>query len=169
MTPTKTLLAVGASFRFCGYDYVVQRIEPDKRTGQPLLFQWGRRPECGEGDTPFRFGRSPVADVRDSGEGWLYLPQMVRGKLKPRMDQAVATEHLTREVASALTRAIQAHPDYLLGRDDRAEDAMLAAFGLPALPEAPWPSRLREDQLPPKLERGAVEQHLERARVAREG
>ena len=162
-----TLLAKGASFRFCGYDYVVASVEVD-RDGKPIIFEWRRRPVNGEGETPFRLGRSSAADVRDSGEGWLYLPHMVRGKLKPRMDHAVKTELLTREVADALTRAIQAHPLYIMGRDDKAEDVIVPAFGLKELPEAPWPSRLRDDQLPPKLESGAVAEKLERARAAKE-
>lgn len=157
-----TLIAVGASFRFCGDDYRITSIETDPRSGEPVRFQAGRRPECGEGSTRFRLIRGAVADLRDSGEGWLYLPQMVRGKLKPRLEHAVMYDDLHPTLADAVARAIQAHPAYLLGRDDRAEDAVLPAFGLAALPEAPWPSKLPESALPPKLEAGAVAEKLAR-------
>jgi hypothetical protein len=165
--PTTTLIAAGASFRFCGYDYVIGHLEPDKHTRQPARFHAVRRPECGDGSTPFRYIRGNVADLRDSGAGWLYLPQMVRGKLRPRLAHAVREGTVPAGLADAVARAIQAHPAYLLGRDDQAEDAILPAFGLKALPEAPWPSRLPEGELPPRREAGAVQEQLERAAAAR--
>ena len=158
---TATLLALGATLRFQGYDYRVHAIE-DIRGETVVSFR--RRPEHGDGDTPFRYCRGNAATLRDSGEGWLYFEGMVLGKLPYRVQQAVATGGLDAEAGDTVLRAIRVNPRLtLFGRDDLAARDVLTALSLPAdlLDEHhPWPSKLPSDALPPMKGAGDVEEQL---------
>lgn len=118
MPPTvKKHPAAGKVLRYEGHDYTIMGY-PDDGDERFTIF------DRDDPRTPNGRVACNTADVKDSGEGWFYLP----GRVGPPL---AGDTHLGKQLSPAfperLKNAVREHPDYLAGRDDLAAAAVAKA------------------------------------------
>lgn len=114
----------GDTIRIDGHDYDVKIMHESG-----LAFGWTRPDGLGEGDTKYRYGSTPVSDVRHDPEIGYYLPNRITPKVGDLVAAAVESGALTEEQGPQVINFIRNHPHYA-DRDDKAVKAAEDAYGI---------------------------------------
>lgn len=110
---SKTDVKVGATLRLDGHSYRITALNDNG------IFDFARPEGVGKGETTHLRGRGVTADLKDSGQGWLYLPNRVTPKAPALVRSAVERGDLTEEQSQNALAALRNHPKYY-DRDDHA-------------------------------------------------
>lgn len=133
MPPTakKSHPAIGKILRYEGHDYtVVGHPEEDGKEDKRFLMFDRQDPR-----TPNRRVTCNTADVKDSGEGWYYLPLRIG---PPLAGDTHNGKQLSPEFPAPLRELVRTHPEYATGRDD------LAAAAVAKASKVDWPIHLSD-------------------------
>lgn len=114
----------GDTIRIDGHDYNVVVMHESG-----LAFGWARPTALGEGDTKYRYGSTPVEDVRYDPVLGYYLPNRITPKVGDLVAAAVESGAIAEEQGPQVITFIRNHPQYY-DRDDLAVKAAEDAFGI---------------------------------------
>lgn len=126
--------AIGEVLRYEGHDYRIAG-HPDDGFGQDdeRFLVFSRE----DPRTPNHHVTCNTADVKDSGEGWYYLPKRVG---PPLAGDTHNGKVLSPTFPENLKETIRAHPDYRAGRDDLAAEAVAKAS------KVEWPVHVSDER-----------------------
>ena len=119
----KTDVKVGATLRLDGHDYKVTALNGNG------IFDFARPDGVGKGQTTHLRGRGVTAELQDSGEGWLYLPNRVTPKAPMLVRNAVEGGQIGPEQEANVLTALRNHPKYF-DRDDHAVRDINRMYGV---------------------------------------
>jgi hypothetical protein len=111
--PTPTRPIKQKILQFEGHRYVIVENDPEVPQG---FTRFVKDKDVSAPDAPEREGMCNSLDVKDSGEGWFFLPKRVAKPIAGDADRKIAPH--------PLKDTIRLHPAYAQGRDDLAIKAI---------------------------------------------
>lgn len=111
------------------YEGYLYTIREDKSLPAGLFIAYRNEDQPKRNGT-YRWVKGCAADLATMADGTRYLPNRIRPLLVPRLQAAVTAGTLTPGSAESMRQAIQSHPQWALGRDDLAEQAIATAYGV---------------------------------------